>query len=121
MSVDDHTLKERPGRPGKKYVGVDLPTTDYLKIKAIADADRRKVGQMIQIMLADWILWYETRHGVPPKTAITFGSVGSGLQPPDEKDPKSRCAQNNPHGGGPCIYKPHHEGLHSNDEGDYWK
>jgi hypothetical protein len=121
MSVEDQMLKERPGRPGKKYVGVDLPTTDYLKIKAIAEADRRKVGQMIQIMLADWILWYETRHGVPPQTAITFGTVGSGLHPTDEKDPKLRCAQKNPHGGSSCIYGLHHEGLHCNDEGGYWR
>lgn len=63
MKVTPHDVdpNERPGRRGKRYLGIDLDTEMYREIAAIADADVRKVSDQVRLMLRDWLAWRRKR------------------------------------------------------------
>lgn len=66
--------EERAGRKGKRYVGVDLPTEDYLELERLAAGDDCSVGRLVRMgvkmLLAHQRKWDELGP-VPEDPAVT--------------------------------------------------
>jgi hypothetical protein len=41
--------EERVGRKGKRYVGVDLPTEDYLELERLAQETDSSIGRLVRM------------------------------------------------------------------------
>ena len=71
----------RPGRPGMRYVGVDLDITDFETLEKVAKAEQRTMSSMIRVVIRDWLSMYVEKKlkdaGLPPAPGLTTTLEGN--------------------------------------------
>ncbi len=67
----------RPERPGRRYLGVDIPEELFGALQRYAKANHRTVSSVVRIALADWISQFEFTVETPRTYLDTWRTFAS--------------------------------------------
>jgi hypothetical protein len=78
--------KERAGRKGKRYVGVDLPTEDYRELERLAAESDSSIGRLVRMGVKMLVRAHRKWDELPNATGDADRVLGSLPQDPSPSD-----------------------------------